>query len=145
MEPIQVKRSGYVELKKIDDGHDGNLIVLEELKDVPFDVKRLYYINNLENCVSVRGHHAHRTLQQVIFCVSGGFTLGLDDGETKQALRLYRDNVGVILGPGLWHTMHSFSTGCVLLVVASDYFDEADYIRDYDEFQNWVREDHDIV
>ncbi len=138
MEPIQVKNSGYVELKKIEDGHDGNLVVMEARRDLPFEVKRIYFINNLENCISVRGHHAHRTLQQCIFCVSGGFTLGLDDGEIQQEIRIYRDNVGVLLMPGLWHTMHSFSSGCVLLVAASDYFDEADYIRDYDEFKQWL-------
>ncbi len=137
MEPIRVKHSGYVELKKIDDGRDGNLIILEQLRDVPFEVRRVYYINNLENCVSVRGHHAHKTLHQAIFCISGSFVLGLDDGEAKQEISMFRDNLGVLLGPGLWHTMHSFSAGCVLLVVASDYYDPGDYIRDYAQFQTW--------
>ena len=138
LEPLGVRHSGYVRLKKIADGHDGNLVVMEALRDVPFAIKRVYYINNLENCISVRGHHAHRTLKQVIFCLAGSFVLGLDDGERQQELHLFRDNIGVILNPGLWHTMHSFSSGCVLLVAASDYFDEADYIRDYNEFKKWL-------
>ena len=134
LSPIHVAHSGYVQLNKIHDGHDGSLCVIDGLKSVPFDIKRVYFINNLENCVSVRGKHAHKELWQVIFCISGSFTLGLDDGHQKQEIHMFRDNVGVILGPALWHTMHSFSSGCVLLVAASDYYDESDYIRNYDDF-----------
>ena len=67
-------------------------------------------------------------------------TLTLDDGETQQDILMREDNAGIILDPMLWHTMHDFSSGCVLLVAASDYYDEADYIRDYDEFIRLVRE-----
>jgi hypothetical protein len=134
MESIIVKNSGYVELKKIHDDRDGNLIILEALRDIPFEIKRIYYINNLENSVSIRGKHAHKELEQVIFCISGSFILGLDDGVATQKILMKKDNVGVILGKLLWHTMEDFSSGCVLLVVASDYFIESDYIRDYDEF-----------
>jgi hypothetical protein len=135
---LHVRHSGWVELKKIDDGDDGNLCILEELRDVPFAIKRVYFINHLENCVSVRGKHAHRELRQAIFCISGSFVLALDDGEREQEILMYRDNLGVLIGPGLWHTMHSFSSGCVVLVAASDYFAEEDYIRDYQEFKRWV-------
>lgn len=131
---IKVKNSGIVNLKRIVDEHDGTLCVMEELRDIPFDIKRVYYITHLENASSIRGKHAHRTLQQVIFCISGSFVLSLDDGDQKQDILMWRDNVGIILGTGLWHTMHSFSSGCVLLIAASDYFNEKDYIRDYDEF-----------
>lgn len=136
---ILVKNSGYVNLKLIRDDRDGNLVILESLRDVPFEVKRLYYITNLENAVSVRGKHAHRNLEQVIFCIQGSFTLGLDDGTNRQKILVNRVNVGVRLGKMLWHTMEDFSSGCVLLVVASDYYDEADYIRDYDEFLRLAR------
>lgn len=132
--PIEVKNSGYVKLKLIRDERDGNLVILESLKDIPFEVKRLYYITNLENTVSVRGKHAHRQLEQVIFCIQGSFTLGLDDGTSKQKILMNQVNVGIRLGKMLWHTMEDFSNGCVLLVVASDYYNESDYIRDYDEF-----------
>lgn len=131
---IVVKRSGAITLKKIDDEADGTLCIAEAMRDVPFDVKRFYYITNLLNERSIRGKHAHRTLWQAIFCISGSFTLGLDDGERRQEIRLWRSHQGVLLGPGLWHTMTDFSTGCVLLVAASDYYDERDYIRGYDEF-----------
>lgn len=134
MQAINVKNSGYVELPRIIDERDGVLSIMEGNKDIPFDIKRVYYINHLENLQSVRGRHAHKTLQQVIFCINGSFVLSLDDGHVKQDIHMWRDNVGVILGTGLWHEMHSFSSGCVLLVVASDYYDETDYIRDYEAF-----------
>lgn len=133
-EPIKVKNSGVVELKLIHDNRDGNLVILEALRDVPFEIKRLYYITNLENSVSIRGQHAHRELEQVIFCIQGSFVLGLDDGVTRQKIQMNRVNIGIRLGKMLWHTMEDFSSGCVLLVVASDYYSEADYIRDYQEF-----------
>lgn len=137
---ITVKNSGYVELKLVRDSRDGNLVILEALKDIPFDIKRVYYITNLENSVSTRGLHAHRELEQVIFCIQGSFTLGLDDGNNRQKILMNKVNVGVRLGKMLWHTMEDFSNGCVLLVVASDYYSEADYIRNFDEFLSLARE-----
>ncbi len=136
---IKVRNSGSIDLKRIVDERDGCLCIMEAGKDIPFDIKRVYYIVNLENATSVRGKHAHRTLTQAIFCISGSFVLHLDDGETKQDVHLWRDNVGVILGPGLWHEMREFSSGCILLVAASDYYDEADYIRSYDEFLKFAK------
>lgn len=136
---LQVRHSGVIELKRVIDDRDGVLCIAEAERQVPFAIKRVYYITHLESDASVRGKHAHRTLSQAIFCISGSFTLSLDDGETRQDVRLWRENVGILLGPGLWHTMHEFSAGCVLLVLASDYFDEADYIRSYDEFKRWVK------
>jgi hypothetical protein len=133
-ESIIVRNSGYIELRLLRDDRDGNLVVLEGIRDVPFEVKRLYYITNLENSVSIRGKHAHRNLEQVIFCIQGSFTLGLDDGNIQQKILMNKVNVGVRLGKMLWHTMEDFSSGCVLLVVASDYYNESDYIRDYEEF-----------
>lgn len=136
---ILVKNSGYIDLKLIRDDRDGNLVILEALRDIPFEIKRLYYITNLENSVSVRGKHAHRHLEQVIFCVQGSFTLGLDDGKNQQRILMSQVNIGVRLGKMLWHTMEDFSSGCVLLVVASDYYDEKDYIRNYEEFLRLAR------
>ncbi|EMO53309.1 sugar 3,4-ketoisomerase [Leptospira noguchii] len=141
MDKIIVKNSGYIDLKKVRDDRDGNLIILEGIKDVPFEIKRIYYINNLENSVSIRGQHAHKEIEQVIFCVSGSFTLKLDDGKTKQEILMNRDNVGVLLGKMLWHTMENFSSGCILLVVASDYYREDDYIRNYSDFIRLVDKD----
>ncbi|AYV57240.1 WxcM-like domain-containing protein [Leptospira kmetyi] len=139
MKDIAVKNSKYVYLKKIHDDRDGNLIIMEALRDIPFEIKRVYYINNLENSVSVRGLHAHREIEQVIFCINGSFTLKLDDGDSKQEIVMNQDNCGVLLGKMLWHSMENFSSGCVLLVAASDYYREDDYIRDYKDFINAVK------
>jgi len=136
---ILVKNSGWVPLKQFDDGRDGMLCILEAQRDIPFEIKRIYYITNLQNARSLRGKHAHKTLWQAIFCISGSFLLGLDDGITRQEIQVWRNDQGVLLGPGLWHTMTGFSGGCVLMVVASDYYDESEYIRNYDEFVKFVR------
>ncbi|HBE03893.1 MAG: fatty-acid oxidation protein subunit alpha [Spirochaetes bacterium GWF1_41_5] len=138
-EPLLVKNSGYVFLKKVCDQNDGTLIIAEAQKDIPFDLKRVYYINNLKNFISVRGCHAHKTLRQVIFCIAGSFTLTLDDGATRQKILMNHDNAGIILGQMLWHEMSEFASGTVLLVFASDYYDEADYIRNYEEFTEICR------
>ena len=135
---ILVRNSGWIQAKRIQDARDGLLCILEAETDVPFKINRLYYITNLENAHSVRGLHAHRKLWQAIFCISGSFVLSLDDGSRQQQIRMWRSDQGIILGPGLWHSMHDFSNGCVLLVVASDHYDESDYIRDYDEFKRFV-------
>ena len=131
---VKVKNSGVVILPRIVDERDGALCIMNSLQEIPFDIKRVYYINNLDPQSSIRGKHAHRKLRQVIFCINGCFTLSLDDGESRQDILMREDNVGIILEPMLWHTMKNFSSGCVLLVAASDYYNEADYIRDYNEF-----------
>jgi len=140
MDQITVNHSGSVSLPRIVDDRDGVLCIMNALREIPFEIRRVYFINNLDSCSSVRGRHAHRKLQQVIFCINGSFTLSLDDGVNRQDIEMKRENEGVILGPMLWHTMRDFSGGCVLLVAASDYFDESDYIRDYAEFMRLVRE-----
>jgi len=132
---INVKNSGIVQLSYFDDGPDGLLVIAEENKNIPFAIKRVYYISNFKNKIqAVRGKHAHRTLTQVIFCVQGSFNLELDDGVNSQLIHLDNPRKGVILGKMLWHTMKNFSEDCVILVLASDYYNESDYIRDYDEF-----------
>jgi hypothetical protein len=140
MNEIIVKNSGIITLPRIVDDRDGILCIMEGNRDIPFDIKRVYYINNLDSVSSVRGKHAHRTLSQVIFCVNGSFTLALDDGCRQQDVHMWQSNVGILLGPMLWHTMYDFSGGCVILVAASDYYFEADYIRDYNEFTALAKE-----
>lgn len=140
---LKVRHSGRIELKRIVDERDGALSIIEGRRDLPFDIRRVYYINQLENGSSIRGKHAHRQLQQAIFCINGSFILSLDDGVAKQDILMWRDHIGIYIGPGLWHTMHSFSSGCVLLVAASDYYEEADYIRNYEAFLEFVRQSDD--
>jgi hypothetical protein len=137
---IRVARSGVVRLKSVPDLPDGNLFIGEARREIPFAIKRFYFINALANPRAVRGRHAHRKLEQVIFCINGSFVLHLDDGRKKQRIRLHDPAVGIVLGPWLWHTMAEFSYDCVILVVASDRYREADYIRDYEEFRRGARE-----
>lgn len=131
---LRVRHSGLLQLACFRDPPDGNLFIAEAEKQVPFAIKRVYFINNLANHAAIRGKHAHRKLQQAIFCINGAFTLHLDDGQTKQRLLLNDPARGVLLGPMLWHTMSGFSYDCVILVLASAAFDVRDYIRDYAEF-----------
>ena len=132
---LHVKNSGLIEIQKFRDERDGCLCILEVGKHIDWDIKRVYYINHLEGGVSVRGKHAHKELEQYIFCIQGSFNLNLDDGVNKQSINMWQDNQGIRLGPMLWHEMHSFSSGCVIMVVASDVYNENDYIRSYEEFK----------
>lgn len=136
---IKVKNSGIIKAQFFNDFPDGNLVIAEEGKSVPFNIKRVYFINNLFNKKSHRGFHAHKTLEQIIFCINGYFTLTLDDGKTKQKILMDDSYYGVRLGPKLWHTMTKFSSDCVILVLAAGFFKESDYIRNYDEFLKYIK------
>ena len=142
---VRVKQSGIVKLQFFKDLPDGNLFIAEGMKDVPFDIKRIYFINNLANPKALRGKHAHKKLEQVLFCINGSFVLHLDDGHDTQRITLNDPAVGIRLGPCLWHTMSSFSYDCVILVLASDRYDELDYIRDYKSFVSYVREHNSVL
>ena len=135
---IKVKNSGVVELQLFDDFPDGNLVVAEIGKNIPFKVRRFYVINNLFHSTAVRGKHAHKKTEQYIFCLNGKFTLNLDDGKTRQKITMDKPYIGILLGKMLWHSMSNFSKDCVILVFASDYYKESDYIRDYDQFLKFV-------
>ncbi len=138
---LRVRNSGIIRLQFSPDLPDGNLFIAEAGRSIPFPVKRVYYINSLANPKAVRGKHAHRKLEQAIICISGSFLLTLDDGRQKQSFRLNDPSVGIRLRPMLWHTMSRFTYDCVILVLASDWFDESDYIRDYAEFRALARGD----
>lgn len=111
----------------------GSLIALESEKDVPFLIKRVYYIFYTKQGVA-RGFHAHHNLKQVIICVSGKCRVVLDDGQQQQEAWLDTPSKGLIIDSLIWHEMHDFSEDCVLLVLASEYYDETDYIRNYNDF-----------
>lgn len=136
---MNVKNCQIIDLPVFDDGFDGKLTFVEGLRSIPFEIKRVYFIYDLGKSGSVRGKHAHKELSQVIFCVKGSYRLGLDDGCNREEIFIDRPNMGVLLGTGLWHTMSDFSDDCVLLVLASDYFKESDYIRDYGQFISFVK------
>lgn len=122
-----------VELDKHHSDRKGNLTVVGKGIDVPFDVKRVYYLYDVPGGES-RGGHAHKALYQLIVAVSGSFTVTLDDGTDKKTFVLNRPYTGLLVVPGIWRTLDDFSSGAVCLVLASEIYDEADYIRDYEEF-----------
>ena len=111
----------------------GSLISLEWERNLPFVVKRTYYIFGTKHDVS-RGFHAHRDLEQVAICVAGSCDILLDDGLQKKNFRLCKPNQGLCINKMIWHEMHNFSFDCILLVLASEVYDEADYIRKYNAF-----------
>lgn len=117
----------------------GQLVAIEENKDLPFDIKRVYYI--YETLPGVRrGFHAHRNLQQILLCVNGSCKIHLDNGHDTAEVTLDKPNEGLYIANDMWREMYDFTPGTVLLVLASEYYDEADYIRNYDDFIKMVRE-----
>ena len=111
----------------------GSLIAIESMLDVSFEINRIYYIFNTKQDVR-RGFHAHKKLKQVLICTSGSCQILLDDGKSKKSFRLDSPQQGLYIEGVIWREMHDFSEDCVLLVLASEHYDESDYIRDYDEF-----------
>lgn len=111
----------------------GSLVALEANITVPFIIKRVYYIFVTQPGVA-RGFHAHKDLQQVAVCVTGKCRMILDDGKTREEVWLDSPTRGLLIGNLVWREMYDFSEDCVLLVLASEHYDEADYIRNYQEF-----------
>lgn len=111
----------------------GSLVALETHKTVPFDVKRVYYIFETKDGVS-RGYHAHKALKQVAVCVTGKCRMILDDGLTREEVWLDSPTKGILISNMIWREIHDFSSDCVLLVLASDHYNESDYVRNYQEF-----------
>jgi len=116
----------------------GSLVSLEEEKNIPFEVKRVYYIYGTKTD-TVRGKHAHVNLQQVAICVSGSCKFLLDDGNTKETVELNSPNIGLYIGKNMWREMYNFSSNCVLIVLANEYYNENEYIRDYEEFLKLIK------
>lgn len=110
----------------------GNIAVIE--KDIiPFEIKRVYYLYDIPSSAA-RGGHAHKNLQQVLIAISGSFDVVLKDGTSVKTLTLNKPDKGLLIKYNIWRELENFSSGAVCLVLASDVFDEVDYIRDYDEF-----------
>lgn len=133
MKTSNIYDCSIIELNKHHSPRKGNLSVVENGDTVPFDVKRVYYLYDVPGGES-RGAHAHKNLSQLIVAVSGSFTVTLDDGNIKRSFVLDRPYQGLYITPGLWRDLENFSSGSVCLVLASDVYNEDDYIRDYDEF-----------
>jgi len=127
-----------INLPKISDRR-GNLTFIEESRHVPFEIKRVYYLYDVPSGES-RGGHAHKRLHQFIIALSGSFDVILDDGFERRIYHLNRPYYGLYICPMIWRELDNFSSGSVCLVLASEFYDEDDYIRDYEIFKKMIRE-----
>lgn len=122
--------TGLIKFKDIIDRY-GHLTPIESKIDIPFEIKRIYYITGVEQGVT-RGFHSHRKLHQVLICVNGSVKIRVKNPKEEEVVELNNPSVGLYIGPLVWREMFDFSEGSVLLVLASEYYDEGDYIRNYD-------------
>ena len=129
---MSIKDCKIVELPKIADPR-GNLSFIEGGRHIPFDIKRVYYLYDVPGG-SDRWSHAHKNLHQFIIAMSGSFDVVLDDGSQKHRFHLNRSYFGLYVCPMMWRDLDNFSSGAVCMVLASEHYDEADYIRDYQQF-----------
>lgn len=134
---MQSSKGYIIDLPKIVDPR-GNLTVAEGLKDVPFEAKRVYWTYDVPSGES-RGGHAHRRCEEFIVAVSGSFDVTLDDGRERRTFHLNHPYQGLYVGTGIWRTLDDFSSGAVCLVLASEGFEEEDYIREYDDYTEYLK------
>jgi len=134
---MKLEKCKIIELPKINDKR-GNLTFIEGNKHIPFDIKRVYYLYDVPGGES-RGGHAHKRLQQFIIAASGSFDVILDDGFERKRFHLNRSYYGLYVCPMIWRELNNFSSGSVCLVLASEHYDEQDYIRDYEMFIKMVK------
>lgn len=122
----------------------GQLVALEEFKDIPFEIKRVYYMYDTGKGVR-RGYHAHKNLEQILICIHGKCKILLDNGEEKKIVNLEKPYEGLYVANNMWREMFDFSEDAVLMVLASEYYDESDYIRDYEKFLEFVGKEKSIA
>ena len=115
----------------------GMLVALEEYKDIPFEIKRVHYMYDTKKDVH-RGFHAHKSLEQILICIHGSCKVLLDNGTEKKIVSLEKPYEGLYIANNMWREMYDFSEDAVLMVLASEYYKEEDYIRDYNEFLRMV-------
>ena len=115
----------------------GMLVALEEFSDIPFEIKRVYYMYDTKEGVR-RGFHAHKSLEQILICIHGSCKILLDNGNEKKIVSLERPYEGLYVANSMWREMYDFSTDAVLMVLAAEIYEEEDYIRDYDEFLKFI-------
>lgn len=117
----------------------GNITAVQNGIEVPFDVKRVYYLYDIPGGED-RGAHAHRSLEQLVIAASGSFDITIDDGRNKKTVHLSRPYFGLHILPGMWRNISNFSSGAICLVLSSALYDPADYIRTYEDFTNYKHE-----
>ena len=114
--------------------HDnGNLTVVEDNNEIPFKIERTYYLYDIPGGIE-RGGHSHKALYQLVVAISGSFDVVIEDGKDKKTVTLNRPYEGLLIVPGIWRTLDNFSSGAVCAVIASEKYDESDYVRDYNDF-----------
>ncbi len=121
-----------INLPKIQ-SRSGNITPVQNQIEIPFDIKRIYYLYDIPGGES-RGAHGHKQLEQIVVAASGSFDITINDGITERTFSLNRPYIGLYIKPGLWRDLNNFSSGAICLVLASEPYNESDYIRDYDEF-----------
>ena len=131
---MPLEQCKVLELPRINDPR-GNLTFIESGRHIPFDIKRVYYLYDVPGGAD-RGGHAHKALHQLIIAMSGSFDIHLDDGYAQKTIHMNRSYNGLYVCPMIWRGLDNFSSGAVCMVLASDYYDEQDYYRDYDTFIN---------
>lgn len=139
MEKYNVYDCTMIEFSKHHSDRKGNISVVTNDDTVPFNVKRVYYLYDIPGGES-RGAHAHRNLEQLIIAASGSFRVTLDDGKVKRSFVLNRPYQGLYVKPGIWRDLDDFSSGAVCMVLASEKYDKDDYIRNYDDFIDFRKE-----
>ena len=117
----------------------GNITIVEENNNIPFDIKRIYYLYDIPGGES-RGGHAHKELRQLIIAASGSFNVLLNDGKNKKIVTLNRPDYGLLVVPDIWRELFEFSSGAICLVLASEVYSEKDYLRTYDEFLKYRKD-----
>ena len=122
----------------------GQLVALEEYKDIPFEIKRVYFMYDTLEGVR-RGFHAHKSLEQILICIHGSCKILLDNGREKKVVPLEKPYEGLYVSNDMWHEMFDFSPDAVLLVLASELYDERDYIRNYDEFLAFIKDKTEVA
>jgi dTDP-4-dehydrorhamnose 3,5-epimerase-like enzyme len=127
-----------INLPRINDPR-GNLTFIENDRHIPFEIKRVYYLYDVPGG-SMRAGHAHKVLHQFLIAMSGSFDVTVDDGQQKMKFHLNRSYYGLYIPPMIWREIDNFSSGSVCLALASDFFDEADYYRQYPEFKKAVQD-----
>lgn len=116
----------------------GMLVALEEFNDIPFQIKRVYYMYDTKDGV-IRGHHAHKSLKQILVCIHGSCKVKMDNGKESKVVHLEKPYEGLFIDNNIWREMYDFSPNAVLLVFASEVYNEDDYIRNYDEFLDFIK------
>lgn len=135
MKAISVYNCDLIQLRKIKD-RSGNITPIENNEDIPFEINRIFYLYDIPGGES-RGAHAHKACHQFLVAASGSFEVLLDDGKVKRQILLNKPDIGLHIPPGIWASEINFSSGAVCLVLASHNYNEADYIRNYEDYFNY--------